>query len=519
MPSYLTQLLDEHQKLQLFIEGFTWPLACNRIFDTEKSLRMLESSDEILLRSISRFGCMPVEYVYESLPLMSLEFVTQPLAATAISCCHNIYDVAGDIENHENKNYYAHVFVYNKCYTIKHCRKHICSSLQAVNGPYMWNPQWCSAVYEETRGRAKDAVIALINICNQWFLKGGIFRPKNRDLNDSDSDSESEHLSSRYSSLWFQPWMTDILTSSCHLSQRWDEGSFRKFFELDLDTSQRNDVEFRGRDRYPLKWSARQKIVLGAARGLRYLHEECRVGASSLIQARNISVVADARFCKPLDAELIKRLANEDEVLLTVEEGQGRKKLKKRQGVGNCCGLQHQLKSHLQRRRLLGKQLYGRNNVKGCGKPPKLLICAYGGSKFEPLYRDMEKGDEDWNEFNDINKLIIRSPLSGLSDFKHKRLRHLGMDIQLMELKILLGEATYVSTRVHTSDGKMRRAEDIPLVSEWYKEHCPPSYPVKARGSYQKLLKCFVLNELHHRPPNSQNKKHLFCSLQATKFF
>ena len=34
-----------------------------------------------------------------------------------------------------------------------------------------------------------------------------------------------------------------------------------------------------------------------------------------------------------------------------------------------------------------------------------------GGPKFEPLYRDMEKGDEDWNEFNDINKLIIRSPL------------------------------------------------------------------------------------------------------------
>uniref|UniRef100_A0ACD6A9X4 Uncharacterized protein n=1 Tax=Avena sativa TaxID=4498 RepID=A0ACD6A9X4_AVESA len=40
-----------------------------------------------------------------------------------------------------------------------------------------------------------------------------------------------------------------------------------------------------------------------------------------------------------------------------------------------------------------------------------LNMCIPGGPKFEPLYRDMEKGDEDWNEFNDINKLIIRQPL------------------------------------------------------------------------------------------------------------
>ncbi|KAI3665106.1 hypothetical protein L6452_43724 [Arctium lappa] len=49
--------------------------------------------------------------------------------------------------------------------------------------------------------------------------------------------------------------------------------------------------------------------------------QEC-LGAAGLLQAHNISAtVADARFCKPLDAKLIKRLANDHEVLLTVEEG------------------------------------------------------------------------------------------------------------------------------------------------------------------------------------------------------
>lgn len=38
------------------------------------------------------------------------------------------------------------------------------------------------------------------------------------------------------------------------------------------------DSHLYGRHRDPLEWSARQKVAVGAARGLRYLHEECRVG-------------------------------------------------------------------------------------------------------------------------------------------------------------------------------------------------------------------------------------------------
>uniref|UniRef100_A0A0E0HA11 MPN domain-containing protein n=1 Tax=Oryza nivara TaxID=4536 RepID=A0A0E0HA11_ORYNI len=215
-----------------------------------------------------------------------------------------------------------------------------------------------------------------------------------------------------------------------------------------------------------------------------------------------------------------------------------------------------------------------------------LNMCIPGGPKFEPLYRDMEKGDEDWNEFNDINKLIIRQPLRteyriAFPHLYNNRPRKVRLGVyhtpMIMYIKtedpdlpafyydplinpitstskvdrrerrtieededenfclpdgvepLLKGTELYTDTTAagisllfapkpfNMRSGRTRRAEDIPLVSEWYKEHCPPAYPV--RVSYQKLLKCYVLNELHHRPPKAQKKKHLFRSLQATKFF
>ena len=36
-----------------------------------------------------------------------------------------------------------------------------------------------------------------------------------------------------------------------------------------------------------------------------------------------------------------------------------------------------------------------------------LNMAIPGGPKFEPLYRNVED-DDDWNEFNDIHKIIIR---------------------------------------------------------------------------------------------------------------
>jgi pre-mRNA-processing factor 8 len=40
-----------------------------------------------------------------------------------------------------------------------------------------------------------------------------------------------------------------------------------------------------------------------------------------------------------------------------------------------------------------------------------LNMAIPGGPKFEPMFRDLDTRDEDWNEFNDINKLIIRTPI------------------------------------------------------------------------------------------------------------
>uniref|UniRef100_A0A7S3UEK3 MPN domain-containing protein n=1 Tax=Picocystis salinarum TaxID=88271 RepID=A0A7S3UEK3_9CHLO len=233
-----------------------------------------------------------------------------------------------------------------------------------------------------------------------------------------------------------------------------------------------------------------------------------------------------------------------------------------------------------------------------------LNLAIPGGPKFEPLYRDMDAGDEDWNEFNDISKLIIRTPIRteyrvafphlynnrprkvalanyhtpmvcfiknddpDLPAFYYDPLLHpipayerkgghengylngskkggetMDMDEdseeeEEEEFQLPQGSQPLLSGRPlyteNTSDGivllfaphpfnrrsgRTRRVIDVPLVKSWYQEHCPPNQPVKVRVSYQKLLKCHVLNSLQQRPPKSLKKKNLFRNLHATKFF
>ncbi len=69
--------------------------------------------------------------------------------------------------------------------------------------------------------------------------------------------------------------------------------------------------------------------------------------------------------------------------------------------------------------------------------------------------------------------------------------------------------------------GQTRRVIDVPLIGHWYRERVSRdmNYPTKVRVSYQKLLKAWVVNQLHARPQIGKNKKYLFKSLKATKFF
>ncbi|KAF8933537.1 Pre-mRNA-processing-splicing factor 8 [Haplosporangium gracile] len=225
-----------------------------------------------------------------------------------------------------------------------------------------------------------------------------------------------------------------------------------------------------------------------------------------------------------------------------------------------------------------------------------LNVAIPGGPKFEPLYRDVDPADEDWNEFNDINKIIIRQPIR--TEYKVAfpyvynslpRSVHVGWyhyptvvhipaedpDLPAFYFDPIINPITTRSTlapnqEISTEDalfgdadedndndfklpdemeafldeeplytdntangislywaphpfnkrsGRMRRAQDIPLVQSWYLEHCPSENPTKVRVSYQKLLKNYVLNALRHRKPKPLSKKYLFRQLKSTKFF
>ena len=213
-----------------------------------------------------------------------------------------------------------------------------------------------------------------------------------------------------------------------------------------------------------------------------------------------------------------------------------------------------------------------------------LNLAIPGGPKFEPLYRDIENIDDDWNEFNDIHKIIIRLPIRteykiafpflynsiprkiSVSWYHYPIvlfIRTEDPDLPTFYFDPIINPMSSRTNSIQNTEfiedddftlpdslvpfldstpvysdstsngislywaphpfnkrsGNTRRSQDIPLVNSWYLEHCPNNHPVKVRVSYQKLLKCYVLNQLKHKSPKSLNKKYLFKQLINTKFF
>lgn len=73
----------------------------------------------------------------------------------------------------------------------------------------------------------------------------------------------------------------------------------------------------------------------------------------------------------------------------------------------------------------------------------------------------------------------------------------------------------------NTRSGRTRRTMDVPLINHWFRDRVSRdmNYPTKVRVSYQKLLKAWVLNQLHSQPNKPKTKRSLFKSLKSTKFF
>ncbi|KAJ5386759.1 hypothetical protein N7509_009300 [Penicillium cosmopolitanum] len=222
-----------------------------------------------------------------------------------------------------------------------------------------------------------------------------------------------------------------------------------------------------------------------------------------------------------------------------------------------------------------------------------LNVAIPGGPRFEPLYKDIDPNDEDFSEFNAIDRIIFRAPIRTeyrvtfpflyntlprsvkLAWYSHPQVVYVRTEdpnlpafyfdpvinpissrsvapknITVSHEDEIFGtdneddfelpgevEPFFEDEELYTTEtasaialwwaphpfdkrsGKMVRAQDVPLVKQWYLEHCPQGQPVKVRVSYQKLLKTFVLNELHKNKPKAQNKQSLLKTLKTTKFF
>lgn len=143
----------------------------------------------------------------------------------------------------------------------------------------------------------------------------------------------------------------------------------------------------------------------------------------------------------------------------------------------------------------------------------------YDDSVWDHLHSDKSTESDNWNYPSSEESKTLDGEDYHLSPYIEPLLD----SFPLSTSNTLSGLTLYHAPRpFHLRSGPTRRVIDVPLIAHWYRERVNATelnYPVKVRVSYQKLLKHWVLNQLHSRPPTAKNKKYLFNSLAATKFF
>ena len=162
-----------------------------------------------------------------------------------------------------------------------------------------------------------------------------------------------------------------------------------------------------------------------------------------------------------------------------------------------------------------------------------------GFEKYQQFMEDINKEEDDlMNEINEETDNFIQKEKENnklYNQNKEKKMSKISLEERLKNKIDIKARATdfplYTENTLsgigllwaphpfNKRSGRTRAAYDVPIIANWFKERCPITYPVKVRVSYQKLLKYYVLNYLHHKKPKSQKNRSLFKAFKQTKFF
>ncbi|CAH6720476.1 pre-mRNA-splicing factor 8 [[Candida] jaroonii] len=134
-------------------------------------------------------------------------------------------------------------------------------------------------------------------------------------------------------------------------------------------------------------------------------------------------------------------------------------------------------------------------------------------------YLDDEESDDDSDSDEESDSEESESEESGeLKDELKDELKPLPLEPKGSAGAVQLWWAPYPFDR---TSNRTVRAQDVPLLKDWYLQRASPGQPLKVKISHQKLLKDYVLNELHTPKQKKVNRRKisLLKSLKSTKYF